>query len=604
MQESENQSLKTQQHPLLLRRPLPPKLPKLPLSRKKVRTATTHETEQSLVKLSRHASASVKIGHSVSTSQKTVSIQSISLDYYHKTPERVVSASRGAHSIHWKIPHSVARSMFIPTFLPASSQVFRNKLHQIKGSRKFKKKDKVEEVFTQTPFSNALVLSSELPKSFPASYSRRLTATLKIVTPSESRPLMKTPEYVQKVSILRDVSVSEVLLSPVPSPSSIVPEPRWAERPQHTLSINRVVLRVAALPEASILPMPSVPRKPQRQAEIENAVETGKLELPKPEPLTRAMRRREPRGYVLRGEGLKTITGTRYDTLVAMTTLAIIHCQIYGRNALNLKGFFLLNCPDLTVLAYQLVYLNLSFNNLSHFPREVFCLKNLQVLKMRNNPMRELPSDIYQLKYLRIFTIAFNFIKELPIGLFHLSFLEELDVSYNELAHIPNDIQRLRSLEKLTVDGNYHMTSFPPGILTLNLVKLQFANMFTSSHFWVENSLNDPLRLTEICSFFIVKNDLHKIYDSVPTKAKNHLRSLSRCDWCHGPKFGVGFRIIRSCNMFGENQIPILFHVCSSPCYREMKESGFVLLGFPFVRIPLNMDWVKKKMPNDTVVLL
>ena len=35
------------------------------------------------------------------------------------------------------------------------------------------------------------------------------------------------------------------------------------------------------------------------------------------------------------------------------------------------QGFFILNCPDLTSLALQLIYLNLSFNDISSFPTEV-----------------------------------------------------------------------------------------------------------------------------------------------------------------------------------------------------------------------------------------
>lgn len=49
------------------------------------------------------------------------------------------------------------------------------------------------------------------------------------------------------------------------------------------------------------------------------------------------MRKVAPGAYVFRGEGFKTIAATRYETLVSMSALAIINCQIYGRNALNLK---------------------------------------------------------------------------------------------------------------------------------------------------------------------------------------------------------------------------------------------------------------------------
>lgn len=40
---------------------------------------------------------------------------------------------------------------------------------------------------------------------------------------------------------------------------------------------------------------------------------------------------------VIRGESFKTIDATRYETIIAMANLAVINCQLYGRNALNLK---------------------------------------------------------------------------------------------------------------------------------------------------------------------------------------------------------------------------------------------------------------------------
>ncbi|XP_077651595.1 leucine-rich repeat-containing protein 63 [Urocitellus parryii] len=282
--------------------------------------------------------------------------------------------------------------------------------------------------------------------------------------------------------------------------------------------------------------------------------------------------------YVLYGDGFKTIETTHSETIIAMANLAVVTCQVHGRNALNLKGFFLLYCPDFSPLASQLIYLNLSFNDLREFPIEILCLKNLQILKMRNNPIKEIPSEIQYLKFLRIFSIAFNYIHVLPNGLFSLAHLEELDISYNEITSIPNDIQKLRSLDKLIIDGNY-LFFLPPGILKLNLTKIQLENTFTHRSLWVENCFNSPQQLTHICALFIVKNDLLGSYDKIPLKVQKLLICTSRCEWCLGPKFGEGFRIIQSYNIFGATELPVMFHVCSLSCYRKIKESGFACEG-------------------------
>lgn len=76
-----------------------------------------------------------------------------------------------------------------------------------------------------------------------------------------------------------------------------------------------------------------------------------------------------------------------------------------------------------------------------------------------------------------------------------------------------------RSLEKLHLDGNY-LTSLPPGILKLNLTKIYLENTFTHPYFWAENSLNTPQRLTQITAWFIIVNNIHKLYEKIPVKAK------------------------------------------------------------------------------------
>ncbi|XP_045695002.1 leucine-rich repeat-containing protein 63 [Phyllostomus hastatus] len=289
------------------------------------------------------------------------------------------------------------------------------------------------------------------------------------------------------------------------------------------------------------------------------------------EGLIKTRKLNEAEAQVKRRDVYKTVVTTQYEAIQAMTELAVVNCQIYGRNALNLKGFFILNCPDLTPLALQLIYLNLSFNDISSFPTEIFCLKYLQILILRNNPIKAIPSEIQQLRFLRVLNIAFNLILTLPPGLFYLPYLEELNVSYNSIAVIPNEIQLLRSLRLLVVDGN-DLTSFPPGILRLNLKKIRFDNNFTHPYLWKENSLNSPQRLTEAASLFFLKNNLHKYYDAIPAKIQVLLKCVSKCEWCQGPRFGEGYRVIQSCNVFGAARLPVMFRVCSSSCYRAVNE--------------------------------
>lgn len=221
-------------------------------------------------------STSVKSDKGVSRSQRAISFQSISLEHDGTACERVVNIlprKWGAHPfMHWKIPHSAAGSIFIPSCLSASSRVFRKKLRQMRRARKSKKKEEKRDlILPNTPISNALIISNKFSKPFPPSYSRQIISKLKVpsyllsspLKDAEPQPVTKSPDYTEELPLLR--SVSQTLISPIPSSSSIVPEPRWSERPARpTATVNQLVLNVASLPPAHTLPTPVLPRRPPR----------------------------------------------------------------------------------------------------------------------------------------------------------------------------------------------------------------------------------------------------------------------------------------------------------------------------------------------------
>ncbi|XP_053140971.1 leucine-rich repeat-containing protein 63 isoform X2 [Hemicordylus capensis] len=129
--------------------------------------------------------------------------------------------------------------------------------------------------------------------------------------------------------------------------------------------------------------------------------------------------------------------------LMTNAEMAVLCCLMHKKTGLSLKAFFLPQLPDLSPLADFLVYLNLSFNDLHDFPREVLNIRTLEILKLRNNPIKFIPRDIYKMKSLKVLIMSFNLLTALPSGLFELSNLEGLDVSYNELEFIPKEIGKL-----------------------------------------------------------------------------------------------------------------------------------------------------------------
>ncbi|XP_026920658.2 leucine-rich repeat-containing protein 63 isoform X2 [Acinonyx jubatus] len=597
-----------QNHPQLLRRPLPPKLPKLPLPKKRVYAAKTGKAKPKRVTFTPEETTSTERKKtsfpdvSRDRSQTPISIQNLSLD--HHVQERVMTISiprKHFNRVYWHIPDTATGCIFFPSCHLASSRVFGKETSQTGTSRKSKREvSKRKNIYVDNMFKDILILSSE--------FSRPASAPSPVITPkpkevlSEYPPLSKKKTFIFKQAL---IDLSETGPSPLPRSVPVKTERQWSERLKQNTA---VVLTISNFPGPIALPTPILPRKPRRQSLLETQVtESDNVESTSRQSVSnltegivniKPIKREE--SHVIRGEGFKTINATRYETIIAMTNLAIINCQIHGRNALNLKfrqlgspalrgqltrflvrgllltadfflyphmGFFIMTCPDLTPLASQLIYLNLSFNEISYFPTEIFCLKNLQLLFLRNNPIKEIPSEIQQLKFLRVFSIAFNLITTLPAGL----------------------------LENLNVNGT-DLTAFPPAILKLNLKKLQFENTFTHPTFWKENSLNSPPCLTHLTSLFFLKSNLDKYYDEIPVEIQELLKCPSTCEWCHGPKFGEGFRVIRSCDIFGATQLPVLYHVCSSSCYRKVKESSFILKNDPSKRRALNSELISHTM--------
>jgi len=87
-------------------------------------------------------------------------------------------------------------------------------------------------------------------------------------------------------------------------------------------------------------------------------------------------------------------------------------------------------------------------------PLELFQLKHLVYLDIRENDMTELPDSIRQLKALRYIDARNNKLSQLPVGITELDALERLYLGQNNYSEIPKQIGDLKHINLLDLSDN------------------------------------------------------------------------------------------------------------------------------------------------------
>jgi internalin A len=98
--------------------------------------------------------------------------------------------------------------------------------------------------------------------------------------------------------------------------------------------------------------------------------------------------------------------------------------------------------------------LDLSNQNLTEIPREIFQLQNLRSLDLYNNQIVKIPDEITQLQNLRLLYLSSNQIVEIPDAITQLQNLTELYLSRNQIVEIPDAITQLQNLKELNISNN------------------------------------------------------------------------------------------------------------------------------------------------------
>lgn len=135
-------------------------------------------------------------------------------------------------------------------------------------------------------------------------------------------------------------------------------------------------------------------------------------------------------------------------------------------------------CPNLK-------YLEVDGYRLSGYtlPREIYNLKNLEKLGIKNAGLNNVTSDISNLTKLEELILSKNSMKSLPNEIVKLTQLKTLDISRNPINVLPKNIGNMKSLRTIKMDKP--LIGFSDSILNLNN-RLVFKIMRT----WIGNYHN------------------------------------------------------------------------------------------------------------------
>ena len=132
--------------------------------------------------------------------------------------------------------------------------------------------------------------------------------------------------------------------------------------------------------------------------------------------------------------------------------------------------------PELFQLT-KLTRLDLNNNRLTALPAEIAQLTNLTVLNLSGNQLTTLPAEISKLTKLNTLNLNNNLFTTLPSEFAQLANLTRLGLSDNQFIALPLEIGQLTKLTLLNISGN-HLAIFPTEIAQLaNLTQLNLCRI-------------------------------------------------------------------------------------------------------------------------------
>ncbi|KAH8550129.1 hypothetical protein BGW37DRAFT_558664 [Umbelopsis sp. PMI_123] len=237
-------------------------------------------------------------------------------------------------------------------------------------------------------------------------------------------------------------------------------------------------------------------------------------------------------------------SGTQHCLRTVRTVEQAINDAIdNGADMVDLSNMDLTDIPDeirelqhITILSKDLINnsslkLFLYGNRLTKLNMELFALKNLSVLSLRNNKLETIPSEIVLLQNLC-----------------------ELSLGNNLLRHLPGEILRLRKLSTISVLPNPFQT-------------IPQENTSTPARHIVR-SVSTP-SLFELCSRAVMSSSNSYDHQNMPFRIAEHLdasKNLKRCQNCRCYIIQPDIEVMVWCSLLTCSSVPVVVGFCSMHC--------------------------------------
>ncbi|EDV38624.1 uncharacterized protein Dana_GF19554 [Drosophila ananassae] len=220
-----------------------------------------------------------------------------------------------------------------------------------------------------------------------------------------------------------------------------------------------------------------------------------------------------------------------------------------------------------TVGGSTLKELNLSGNQLTHFPEQVTELRQLKYLYLGGNKISTVSKDIWKMQSLHVLSLGGNLISEVPESVGSLNQLQALVLCDNLIEILPTSIARLKNLKSLLLHKN-RLRHLPKDIVALkNLTELSLRDNPLVVRFVQDMALKPPT-LLELAGRMVKASGQRPGPYDIPRTLAEYLNSANCCvnPNCKGVFFDNRVEHIKFVDFCGKYRVPLLQYLCSSKC--------------------------------------